>query len=327
MPQNVLLYVVDDFANVAYSFQQSLREVGVIANGLKHVTHGINYPKHIRKIVHDAELMGAVNSASHILYMQSTGPSMDAIPINRGRKKLFLFVGDQNYRVNPNKVLSYYKYLDMVLYQGSDLKGKSPLPEAWMLPAVDTKLLQTKQDVSFMPQSSPIRIAHYPRKAADKGSSVINKVMQRLSQDPTVSSKFIYVYSEEWRRDWEESMERLDQCDVYIEQQAYTIKHRGEERPLEEFGVTALEAAALSKVVVTCFKSFKDYEKEFKARSEIIPSGSEEELEKRLRELLSLSIDAVVEKRINTRKWVHDCHGYKATGLRLARLLGLKIKG
>ena len=325
MPQNVLLYTIDDFAGVGQGFCQSLREVGVIAHGLKHVVHGIAYPDNLPLIVHDAELMGAVNSASHILYLQSTKPSMDATPINRGRKKLFLFVGDQNYRVNPGQVLSYYKYLDMVLYQGSDLKGKSHLPEAWMLPAVDTKLLRTAQDVSHMSQNSPIKIAHYPRKAADKGSAVINRVMQKLSQDPDLSGKFTYVYSEEWRRDWKESMERLDQCDVYIEQQAYTIKHRGEERPLEEFGVTALEAAALSKIVVTCFKSFEDYKKEFGVKSEIIPSGSEEELEKRLRKILSLPIDKVIEKRLNTRKWLHNFHGYRATGLRLAKLLNLNI--
>ena len=220
MPQNVLLYTVDDFANVGFEFQQSLREVGVIAHGLKHVTHGIAYPKHVKEIAHDAELMGAINSASHILYLQSTKPSMDAIPMNRGRKKIYLFVGDQNYRVNSSKVLSYYKYLDMLLYQGSDLKGKSHLPEAWMLPAIDTNLLRTKQDVSHMSQNSPIKIAHYPRNPADKGSAVINRVMSKLSQDPDLSGRFTYIYSEEWEKNWVQSMQRLDQCDVYIEQQA-----------------------------------------------------------------------------------------------------------
>ena len=169
--------------------------------------------------------------------------------------------------------------------------------------------------------------AHYPRNPADKGSAVINRVMSKLSQDPDLSGRFTYIYSEEWEKNWVQSMQRLDQCDVYIEQQAYTIKHRGEERPLEEFGVTALEAAALSKIVITCFKSFEDYKKEFGVKSEIIPSGSEEELEKRLRRVLSLPIDSLIQKRINTREWIHNHHGRRATGLRLARLLSLKIKG
>lgn len=324
MTQNVLLYCVDDFGNVGFEFQESLRRVGIIANGLKHVTHGIIYPEHMNKIVHDAELVGAVNSASHILYLQSTKPAMDATPMNRGSKKLFLFVGDQGYRRHPERILAYYKHLSKVFYQGSDLKGKSTYPEAWLLPAINTEVLKTKQDVSHMSHNSPIKIAHYPRNPKEKGSKVINKVMERLKTDSALSNKFSYSYSEQWEKIWIDNMARLDQCDIYIEQQAYTIKSGEEERPLNEFGVTALEAASLSKIVITCFGSFNDYKIDFGNRSEIIPSGSEETLEITLRRLLDFSADKLIEKRINTREWVHSFHGREATGRRLSKLLGIK---
>ena len=148
----------------------SLRTTGVIAEGLKYVPHAFDYPEQLPIRQHAAELVGALNSASHIVYCQSTALCSDAWPKNPKGKFFALFCGDQGYRNNWEKVLGRYPRLDKVFYQGSDLKGKSNYPEAWLLPAVDTGIIQTKQDVSHMSHKGPIKIAHFPRSPKAKGT-------------------------------------------------------------------------------------------------------------------------------------------------------------
>jgi hypothetical protein len=326
MQQVVLFLTNEDFANAAYGFMMSLRTTGVIAEGIKYAPHAFNYPEQLKIREHAAELVGAINSASHIVYCQSTALCSDAWPRNARAKKIFLFVGDQGYRNNWEKVLGRYPRLDKVFYQGSDLKGKSNYPEAWLLPAVDTDLVKTKQDVSHMSHNSPIKIAHFPRSPKAKGTKHILAVIDKLKADPTIKDKFVFLHEADWRCDWLQNIERLDTCDIYIESQAYTIGEGGiEERPLGEWGVTCLEACALSKIVVTCFASFEEYKEDYGCISEIVPSGSEDELDRRIRELLALPREEIINTRIATRAWVTSNHNYNATGKRIASLLDIKI--
>lgn len=326
MQQVVLFLVSEDWANCTFGFMMSLRTTGVIAEGLKYYPHAFNYPEQLKIREHAAELVGAINSASHIVYCQSTALCSDAWPRNaKSKAGIYLFCGDQGYRNNWEKVLGRYPRLDKVFYQGSDLKGKSNYPEAWLLPAVDTDIVQTKQDVSHMSHNCPIKIAHFPRSPKAKGTKHILAVIDKLKADPTTKDKFVFQTSEGWQMNWIENIDRLDTCDIYIESQAYTIGEGGkEEKILGEFGVTAMEACALSKIVVTCFASFEDYKEDYGCISEIVPSGSEDELERRLRELLALPREELINKRTATREWITKHHSYRPTGLRIKRLLELK---
>lgn len=323
MQQVVLFITNEDFANAGYGFMMSLRTTGVIAEGIKYAPHAFNYPGQLKIKEHTAELVGAINSASHLVYCQSTALCRDAIPRDL-KKRMFAFFGDQGYRNNWEKVLGRYPRLDKVFYQGSDLKGKSNYPEAWLLPAVDTDLVKTKQDVSHMSHNCPIKIAHFPRSPKAKGTKHILTVIDKLKADSTTKDKFVFLHEADWRCDWLQNIERLDTCDIYIESQAYTIGEGGiEERPLGEWGVTCLEACALSKIVVTCFASFEEYKEDYGCISEIVPSASEDELERRLRELLAMPREELIKKRMATRAWVCDHHSYGPTGLRIKRLLDL----
>lgn len=326
MQQVVLFLTSEDFANVGLGFVQSLRTTGVITEGLKYYAHAFEYPEQLKIREHAAELMGAVNSASHIVYCQSTALCADAWPREaRSKAGIYLFVGDQGYRNHWENVLRRYPRLDKVFYQGSDLKGKSQYPEAWLLPAVDTDTIQTKQDVSHMSHKGPIKIAHFPRSSKAKGTHHILAVIDKLKADVSIRDKFEFECQENWKCTWVDNIERLDTCDIYIESQAYTIGEGGnEEKILGEFGLTALEACALSKIVVTCFASFEEYKEEYGCVSEIVPSGSEDELERRLRELLAMPREELINKRIATRAWVELNHSYRPTGVRIKRLLDIK---
>jgi hypothetical protein len=176
-----------------------------------------------------------------------------------------------------------------------------------------------------MSHNSPIKIAHFPRSPKAKGTHHILSVIDKLKSDPSTKDKFTFHTSDGWQMNWLDNIERLDTCDIYIESQAYTIGEGGkEEKVLNEFGLTAMEACALSKIVVTCFASFEEYKEDYGCVSEIVPSASEDELELRLRELLALPRDELINKRMATREWIIRAHSYEPTGLRIKRLLGIK---
>ena len=196
MSDIVLLLVAEDFANAGFGFYKSLQSVGVLAQGLKYHPHAFDYPEQLKLIEHSAELFGAVNNATKIMYLQGTRMCRDALPRNLKGVDLYLFVGDQSYRNFPERIIGYYPKIKKLFYQGSDLKGKSSYPEAWLLPAVDTDIIQTKQDVSHMSHNSLIKIAHFPRSPKAKGTHHILAVIDKLKSDSSIRDKFIFETSD-----------------------------------------------------------------------------------------------------------------------------------
>ena len=310
----VLLLTYDDFANVAFEFTEALKSVGVDAFGMKYRPHPFNYYQELPIRESPMELAGLIRGFDHIIYLQSILLDTSAIPKDYKYIKIFLFVGDHEYRKDHKRVLQHYPKIRKVFYQTGDLAGKSKLPEEWLLPAINTDLIQTKWTPST---DFPITIGHLPRDPGHKGSGIINYVMYKLVQDKKLAPKFVYKYTENQQKDWPDHIERMDQCDVYIESQAYTLSSK----PLGEFGVTALECCSLSKATITCFNSHKKYEHEFKNTSPIIPANSPEQLEHQLRTLLSLPIEEIHKIQQQSRDWVVKYHSRKATGARLKQLL------
>ena len=75
-------------------------------------------------------------------------------------------------------------------------------------------------------------MGHFPSKPAVKGSDKIVEAMKN------VKGNFEFRYSDK-RVSWEEQIKRMSECDIYVER---FTKDSG-------FGITALEAAALGKIV------------------------------------------------------------------------------
>ena len=318
---DVVFFAYDDFANVGFEFVESLKAIGIGATGLKCVDHPFNYVGELPVARSEWEFFACSRSVPNIIYMQSVRVPVGAVPKDRRYKKLFLFVGDQEYRFMPERTLSFYPSIERLFYQTGELAGFSPYPESWLLPAIDTDFIKTRQDYSY---SGPIRVQHTPRDPNAKGSVHINNVMYKLQQDPELKNKFIYTYRQHEKVSWIDNIHRMDDCDIYIESQAYTIDRKGDSRILGEFGVTAMECASLSKIVVTCFNSYDKYTEEFKNEAAIYPANSEEQLEATMRKLLILPREQVRREQEKTRQWVVNYHGRKATGLRLKTLLDIQ---
>ena len=117
--------------------------------------------------------------------------------------------------------------------------------------------------------------------------------------------------------DYLDHIERLKGIDVYIEMLA--DKQGG--KPYGSFGMTALEAAALGKIVIT--QSLNDeglYQDNYDIPLLNFIKNSED-LKK-----ICLNLDNYTDTHIRgqqelTRKWVENNHSFKATGQRLKNIL------
>ena len=85
-----------------------------------------------------------------------------------------------------------------------------------------------------------------------------------------------------------------------------------------EWGMTALEAASLGKIVVTNFLSIDRYKKEY-GECPLVICNTEGEFERRLHELSEMNKDDILKLKKETRKWVEEKHSLKAVGKRLKR--------
>jgi glycosyltransferase involved in cell wall biosynthesis len=120
-------------------------------------------------------------------------------------------------------------------------------------------------------------------------------------------------------------MNRISECDIYIDHQAYELGGQ----PYGEFGIAALEAAAMGKIVVSCTGKQKRYEKE-NGKIGMLVSNSPEELKSTLVSLVTKEDRQLHKIRKQCRFWVERYHSYRYIGKKTesfyARLLEEKRK-
>ena len=157
--------------------------------------------------------------------------------------------------------------------------------------------------------SKRITLGHFPRntgtglltKGHEDVLSVFKSVKRRLPFQ-LVDTEFI---------NWLSHIERIKKCDVWIEKLS---------KICPEWGVSALEAAALGKAVVTQFVHRDTYEKEYGPRP-IIAANTKEELRKALMELSVANPEELRDIQRKTRAWVEKYHSFEVVGKRLKDIL------
>lgn len=282
----VLLSSIKDWANVGWSFSQALKSVGVDAQAITVHPHAFRYPEQATLIFTQETYIEQVEQADVIIHMHS-----QYIDVDYGNKRQFVFHGGTIYRERPDEVNAYFRSkVEGVLIQTHDLLGLGAKNEHWLLPCVDTDAIQPSDHTG-----GPI-FAHYPRRPEVKGSELINSLMDGRA----------YVYSGE-AVSWKDNIKRMGECQVYIEELA----------PPYEWGVTALEAAALGRVVITDFKGLSQYEKTY-GPCPLLVANTSDEFRGVLNNLETIDIPAL---QVTTREWVEKQHSYKAVGGRLVNIL------
>lgn len=316
----IALVGIKDYANVAYNYQEALRSVGSDATAymIQPPAKKIQYDKHAglfdKNKIYNSDVIIFMHSHSMVEGFE-IGKNPDGITLKHDHikdKKLIVFHGGTTYR-RGYKVLNQ-KFRDMgitkVFIQTLDLWNLGAKNKHWVLPTINTNMIKPE----FMPMRERRIIAHYPHKSYFKGSKTINDVMTSLSVDTQICNKFTYLHDDDVIK-WNDYIDKLRWCDVYIE----SLSQAENENP-HDWSVTALEAAALGKIVVTNMMDYGRYVKEY-GPCAIQVANDKNSLSKVINRLISMNEIDFQKLKWETRKWVIDQHSYKAMGTRLKKLI------
>ena len=244
---------------------------------------------------------------------------MHSFYINLGIKKnqrMFVYHGGSRYRVNYKHINKVFNpKVEKSIIQTADLFGLGAKNEVWLLPAVDTKKIKPV----YKRQSDKLIVGHFPSSPVAKNSNLINKIMKNLKKE--FGNKFEYVYSPKVIN-WNRNMKRVSKCDIYIDACTPILKTKNSPKGNKygEWGVAAIEAAALGKIVVSHFLSYKSYEREY-GKCGLVVANSISEVENQMRKLLLLNDDKLLALKKNNRAWVEKFHSHYAVGKRLKEIV------
>lgn len=284
---------------MGYVFAQSLKTVGVDARAFTTQLHGLNYPEQADLMPHN--IVSILKKADVIQYMHSMLFLHDKI--NLKKKRVFVFHGGTRYREHQDVLNEMFNpIVERTLIQTKDLWNDGAKDPVWVLPAVDVKTIQYHPETD---NSKVVRIGHFATNPERKGSrkiyEVVLEVMKEFPKKVTYKTGNLVP--------WADNIQRMANCDIYIDQME-----------VGEWGVSALEASALGKVVISNFRSSQDYAKEFGYPSSIIPANTYDALHRILKNLLTDGVDKIAILKRVSRRWVERFHSYEALGDRLKRI-------
>jgi len=293
---NVLLVAVHDWAAIGEQYARCLRSIGVNATMLVQNKHKFNYPHQGTLFRNTKQLAPYVKKANVIHLMHGQNPI--PVPDLKGKKIVISHTGS-GYRAKYkelNKKLN--PIADLTIVSG-DLFGKGAKNEHWFEAGiVDVKVLKPVYERT----SDKIIIGHFPSNSTKKGSKQIVKAIKN------VEGNFEFRYGPK-KVSWEEQIKRMSECDIYVER---FIGSNG-------FGITALEAAALGKILFNPYIFVNKYRESGANFAPIVFKGSEE-LVSKLEKVISSSDDELLRLKKRMRNWVEKYHSYKAVGEKLLSL-------
>lgn len=295
----------DDYANFAHENANSLRAVGVDCIDLKRVKHPFSYGTE-SKVATSTEIQNQIKKADIVQLFHSDHTWLD-YAYNLGKRIVVYHTGTA-YRQNPENCNNIFNekvercFTDQCEFIGLGMKN-----ETYIATAINTY----KFKPSNKAVSAPYKAYHFPSNPTVKGTEKIKEMMLKIENG-------IFKVNED-RVNHLVQMERMSECDIYIELFAPT-QHG---KPYGCFGVTAFEAAALGKIVFTNNIRQKVYSDAY-GDCALIIANTELDFIQKMKWVLGLNEKHIVNLQEQSRNWVVQNHSYIATGLRLKKLLNIE---
>ena len=318
---DVLMLTFNDWANTGWKFSKCLELLELNVVFLKGKKHKFNYPNQGRidprlskargifpPILHAPHLRPMMEEAKVIHFIASTFVNTGA---DLKGKNVVVQHGGTRFRKGPGKINSLFNsFSDYSIIQCPDLLGLGAKNEILIYYPVDTNFIQPNFDFED-PKS--ILVGHFPSNPQNKGTSTILKVIKKLKANKKL--KFRYIGNPDTKRcsiDWIKNLDRLGKCDIIIE--TCNLVQNG--RKFGEWGNTALEAAALGKIVVTNSLTIELYKKEY-GNCTLYIANNENELENQLTKLITMDRSELKIEKERSRDWAVKNHSMEATAKRL----------
>lgn len=286
-----------DWANFQWGLTKSLQAVGVETISYKLGRHLFGYEEQC-EVITVPKIKETFGDCDVVLLVHSDWELMEyltcrVIPVHTGTK----------YRQHHEQINTYFdRRLSIIA-----------LPE-FQKYAPNYKYLVGAMEVEreVKPVGEKLVVGHFPSNPGVKGTNEIMQVLYQL-QD---SNDFAIVHSTE-RVSHEESLNRINDCDIYVELLAKTQGGK----PYGSFGMTALEAACLGKIVIT--QNLNDEGLYGRTYGPCLLNfiQNESDLKKTLSMLLQYKGEYLTGQMDATKQWVKKYHSYKSTGEKLLSYL------
>jgi hypothetical protein len=224
--------------------------------------------------------------------------------IDISQKKIVVQHGGTLYRQQHEKVNEFFAEVDASIIQCPDLLGLGAKNEHLIYYPVDTDWIRPV----YEPAADKPVVGHFPSNPEVKGTAAIIETVEKLE-----GQRHELLFAVDTTKvPWQKHLTRMADCDIVIE----TCAPKQGERAYGEWGNTALEAAALGKVVVTNSIHADVYEREY-GECALHIANTPEELERVLGTLLSMDYDMLQEAKEQSRAWAVKNHSMQATANRL----------
>lgn len=293
----ILNICVDDWANFSYENMRALRSVGIDCYSVK--MNGHSYYTDQSELKSYSDIFSMMDDYDVIQYFHDNLYLFNIIAPKLKGKKVIAYHTSSFYRKNfasVNQMMNPYVFKSVcAMPEFMALGAKN---EIYMVGAVDTDTL--------VPNNFPAiyKFAHFPSNPSVKGTKDIVRLMHSLKVDFAYSTDSV---------PYQEQIKRISKCDIYIEM---LTEKDGGGMPYGNFGITALEAAALGKVVITQNNHNSEEDIYYKTYGVCgLNFARDENKFIRLVELFSGYVgDHLEGQKQISREWVVKNHSYKATG-------------
>lgn len=302
--KSILNISVTDYANFGHDNAESLRAAGYNVNDVALSPHTFDYPE-CSKVVTQEELDQLIKWHDIIQVFHS--PLGLSQRLKLSGKPVIIYHTGTGYRQQPEPIHKAYDgWVKMHVCALPELydafKARSSEPCVYMVGGVPVHFRNYRNQ-------TPFKVGHYPSNPNVKGTDKVAEVFQGL-----LTTGIPLEFDIDTRKvAYSEQLERLKTCDIYVEMLAgmQGSKHYG------SFGITALEAAAMGKIVITNCTHPKPYEKHYGAFPFIIANDARA-LELALVELAELTPDELTELKISYQSLFFTMHTHEPTGKYIA---------
>lgn len=292
----ILNLACDDYANYSHDNARALRSIGIDCIDL--VTHPrVNYTYETSSDVCTKEKM--------IPYIQRA----DVVQVMHSHTALF----DLAKQHCKGQVIIYHtgsRYRDDPEYFNNRFAGhKTVSDQTEFMHLGDHKYIVSPVEFERAPLYNGLKkkIGHYPSNVEVKGTASIIKMLKPFDFDWLFDSHIV---------PHDEQLQRIAACDIYIE--LFKPILNGHEYGC--FGVSALEAAAMGKIVVTN-NLYPNAYKDAYGTCPLTIANTEEQFKYVIDGLLKMNKKMFVDLQKETFEIMRENHSFEATGNKIAQMI------
>ena len=283
----------NDYSNFAHTNCMALRSVGVKCDSFTLNPHVFRYsesstvvsPRSIAHILSGYDIIQIFHSDNYLLRY---------LPRNR---PVFVYHTGTRYRLNSDAMnRAWNPVVERCFYDSPEFHDKGAKNATYIATAIDTERF------AFSPSGNKRTLyGHFPSMPYVKGTKTISSIMNGRN----------FVCSTN-RISHDVNMKRMSECDVYIEM---LCTDQGG-NTYGSFGVTAFEASAMGKQVITNSLHHHVYKSTYGDCPMLIANNENE-----LRGAVDRSGGFLSDNGHHIRQWICDTHSLQATGNYLKKYL------